>query len=69
MINGFIQCWFARLSTLQNIHSDVLNQKTSLVVHIRDVVNKFVQGEIVKKNYLERFQNRKEKAVENLKKD
>jgi hypothetical protein len=52
MINGFIQCWFARLSMLQNIHSDVLNQNTSLVVHIRDVINKFVQGEIVNKEKL-----------------
>jgi hypothetical protein len=37
---------------LQNIHSDVLNQNTSLVVHIRDVINKFVQGEIVNKEKL-----------------
>jgi hypothetical protein len=44
MINGFIQCWFARLSTLQNIHSDVLN--------IREVINKFVQDEIVNKEKL-----------------
>jgi hypothetical protein len=34
MISGLIQCCFVRINTL--------NQKTTLVVHIRDVVNRFV---------------------------
>jgi hypothetical protein len=43
-----------RMNTLQN----VLKQKTSLVVHIRDVISRFVQAESInKKNQQEGIQN------------
>jgi hypothetical protein len=45
MMSEVIQWWLIRMSTLQHF----LNQKMSLVVYIRDVINRFVQAGSVNK--------------------
>jgi hypothetical protein len=61
MMSG-VQCWRARMNTLQNI--SMSKQETSLVAHIRDAINRFVQAENVNKEKSNERLPKSQKTVE-----